>query len=98
MKITPASGTTELPTVRVLIIWARDGVCEAGAGQERMLIGTQARRSNNIFHSEGRDGLVLCLLKLKLHICTKKKPNASYYSEALCYTASLSAGRNQWKC
>lgn len=37
-----------------------------------MLIGAKACR-NDVFHSERGDCLVLCLLKLKPHICTKKK-------------------------
>lgn len=51
-----------------------------------MLRGTKAYRSDNIFHSEGRDGLALCLLKPKLRTCIKKK--ASYYAK-LCATQPL---------
>lgn len=72
-RLSPTSGTTEPPRVRVQIIWARDRVCEAGPGEERMLIGTKTGRNDNFFHLEQRDGLVLCLLKPKLHICMGKK-------------------------
>ena len=82
--VSPSSGTTELPTVRVQKIWARDRVCEAGAGQRRMLIGTKARRNDIISHSKRRDSLVLCLLKPKPHICQKKKPSPTPPTTATC--------------
>lgn len=54
-----------------------------------MLKGTKARRNDNIFHLERRDGLVLCLLKPKPHICIKKSPTPPT-TVKLCATQPLS--------